>query len=72
MTEKTLQHTAQLRLTAGMRIPDNTRNIRLPRLHSLPLHAAKEDCHRGHWADIILRPQCQAGPGKFAQVIRAA
>ena len=55
-----------------MRIPDDTRNIHLPRLHSLPLHATKQDCHRGHWAHIILRPQCQAAPGKLAQVIRAA
>ena len=72
MTENTLQHTAQLCLTPWLRIPDDTRNIHLPRLHSLPLHATTEDCHRGRWAHTILRPQCQAAPGKLAQIIRAA
>ena len=72
ITETTLQHTVQLRLTAWLRIPDDTRSIHLPRLDSLPLHANTEDCHRGHWAHTILRPQCQVALGKLAQVIRAA
>ena len=71
-SENTLQHTAQLRLTAWLRIPDDSRNIYLPRLHSLPLQATTEDCHRGHWPHAILSPQCQAAPGKLAQVIREA
>ena len=71
---KTREHTAAHgpTATAGMRTSDDARNIYLPRLHSLPLHAQKQECHRGHWAHIILRPQYQAAPGKLAQVIRVA
>ena len=47
LTQNTLQHTAQLPLTAGMRILDDTRNIHLPRLHRLPCMLLKRIATEG-------------------------
>ena len=69
--ENTLQHSAHTASDSMVAHSCRLRNLHLPRLHSPPLHATTQDCHRGHWAHTILRPQCQAAQGKLAQVIRA-